>query len=237
MHHTLALMADGTVKSWGWNGFGQLGDGTTVTSSTPVTVTGLGGAATAIAAGAGHTVALLSNGTLKAWGDNISGSLGNGTTINSSTPITVIGLSGTVTAIAAGGPATVALMADGTVKAWGYNEYGALGNGTTTSSSTPVTVTGTGGIGTLNTATGIYVKAGSSYFGTISAGYAALSSGGTLLLQALGFSEQLLLNRAISFTLKGGHDNGFSSQVGMSTIHGALIITSGTVTVDGIVIQ
>jgi hypothetical protein len=74
----LALLANGTVKAWGRNDFGQLGNGTTTDSNTPVAVTGLEGAVTAIAAGWGHSVALLANGTVNSWGKNVSGQLGSG---------------------------------------------------------------------------------------------------------------------------------------------------------------
>ena len=148
VYHTVALISDGTVKAWGNNGYGQLGDGTTTHSSKPVTVTGLGGAVTAIAAGDYHTVALMSDGTVKTWGYNEYGQLGDGTTNNSSTPVTVVGLTKTVTTIAAGSLHSVANMSDGTVKTWGNNEYGQLGNGTTTNSNTPVIVTGLEGAAT-----------------------------------------------------------------------------------------
>lgn len=144
-YHTLALLADGTVKAWGDNSCGQLGIGNSLFNSTRVTVTGLGGAATAIAAGQDHSAALMADGTVKVWGCNQSGQLGNGTTTGSSTPLTVTGLGGTATAVATGWKHTVTLMADGTVKSWGANIVGQLGDGTTSGSSTPVTVTGLDG--------------------------------------------------------------------------------------------
>jgi len=144
--HSVALMADGTVKTWGYNNYGQLGNNTTTSSTTPVTVTGLGGTVIAVAAGGNHTAALLADGTLKAWGYNNYGQLGNGTNSSSATPVAVSSLGGLVTAIAAGGSHTMALLADGTLKCWGYNNAGQLGNGTTTSSSSPVVVTGLAGV-------------------------------------------------------------------------------------------
>jgi alpha-tubulin suppressor-like RCC1 family protein len=138
-YHTAALMSDGTVRAWGYNGGGELGDGTTTDSYSPVPVGGLSGV-TAIACSA-HTLALMSDGTARAWGYNTYGQLGNGTTTSSSTPVTVSGLSG-ATAIAAGAYHTVALNSDGTVRAWGYNAQGQLGDGTTANSSTPVQVSG-----------------------------------------------------------------------------------------------
>src|SRR5208282_693602 len=145
--HTCALLSNGTVECWGYNSNGQLGNGTTTNSSTPVAVSGLSGA-TAIAAGELHTCVLLSGGTVECWGYNSNGQLGNGTTTDSSTPVTVSGLSGTATAIAAGELHTCVLLSGGTVECWGYNSNGQLGNGTTTDSSTPVTVSGLSGAAT-----------------------------------------------------------------------------------------
>jgi hypothetical protein len=132
-------MSDGTVKAWGENYAGQLGNGSTGSySSTPLSASSLSGVAKTIAAGTRHTVALMSDSTVKAWGGNNSGQLGDGTFTDSEMPVTVANLSGTVTSISSGYDHTVALMSDGSVKAWGYNYSGQLGNGTTTNSSTPV---------------------------------------------------------------------------------------------------
>ncbi len=142
---TLALMGNGTVMSWGDNSVGQLGDGTASNdSNVPVAVKGLTGV-TAVAAGFEHGLALLSNGTVMAWGDNSDGELGNGTTTNSDVPVAVTGLSG-VSAVSAGGDDSLALLSNGTVVAWGDNSYGELGNGSTTNNNTPVAVTGLSGV-------------------------------------------------------------------------------------------
>jgi alpha-tubulin suppressor-like RCC1 family protein len=103
--HALAVMADGSVQAWGHNYFGQLGDGTTVRTgclcrTSPSKIAGLGGV-TAVAGGIGHSLALKSNGSLWAWGDNSVGQFGNGTTVSALKPVRVPGHSG-IQRIAAG---------------------------------------------------------------------------------------------------------------------------------------
>ncbi|MFD3582560.1 RICIN domain-containing protein [Streptomyces sp. NPDC058683] len=146
---SLALLEDGTVRAWGYNAHGQLGDGAKDVQHMPVTVlVGKGQPlmeVKAIAAGAHHALALLKDGTVRAWGCNEQGQLGIGSTSakNMATLVTANDngdpLTG-VKAIAAGGRFSLALLEDGTVRAWGRNDRGQLGNGTGTDQKRPVTV-------------------------------------------------------------------------------------------------
>jgi alpha-tubulin suppressor-like RCC1 family protein len=142
--HSLALLSDGEVVSWGSNVHGQLGNGSSEDSHVPVPVTGLSGIV-AIAAGGEHSLALTSGGTVFAWGNGKLGQLGNGAATDSPTPVPVNGLTSGVTAISAGSFFSLALLSDGTVKSWGDDTYGQLGNGNSGKgmfSSTPIAVMG-----------------------------------------------------------------------------------------------
>jgi len=150
--HTCALLNTGAVNCWGYNGFGQLGNGSSADSSAPVAVNAFTvGSATAVSitAGYNHTCALLNTGAVNCWGYNGSGQLGDGTTNQSSAPVAVSAFTGGVTAVSitAGGSHTCALLNTGAVNCWGYNGDGRLGNGTTNQSSAPVAVSAfTGGV-------------------------------------------------------------------------------------------
>ena len=128
---------DGTVRCWGENDFGQLGNGTTAGATTPVQVTGLAGAVD-VSAGWRHTCALLGNGTVQCWGQNQFGQLGNGTTTSRTTPVPVSGITGAIGVTAGWWHHSCALLGGGTVRCWGVNEWGQFGNGTRTSATTPV---------------------------------------------------------------------------------------------------
>ncbi|PRY67846.1 alpha-tubulin suppressor-like RCC1 family protein [Glaciihabitans tibetensis] len=146
INHSCAI-ADGTPYCWGSNGYGQLGNGTTTNSSVPVAVSvPTVGAVTELATGLSHSCVLTADGAAYCWGFNRTGQLGNGTTTDSSIPVAVTGLAGeAITDIAVGSIHSCAVATNGTGYCWGYNEYGQLGNGTTTNSSTPVAVTGLAG--------------------------------------------------------------------------------------------
>jgi alpha-tubulin suppressor-like RCC1 family protein len=145
-YFSLALRSDGTVWAWGDNRAGQLGRGTTSNHEvTPARVPGLAGVIK-ISAGSDFSLALHSDGTVSAWGDNRRGQLGNGSMASSPVPVTVAGLS-QVTRISAGYDSSMATRTSGisaitSVWTWGGNDFGQLGDGTLTSHSTPERVTG-----------------------------------------------------------------------------------------------
>jgi alpha-tubulin suppressor-like RCC1 family protein len=143
---SLAVDASGNVWAWGLNYHGQLGDGTSANRSAPVRVAGVQDIQ-AVAVGATWTsMALKRDGTVWAWGNNFYGQLANGTTGNySTTPAQILGLTN-VTAIAAHTFHMLAVGQDGTVWAWGGNDNGELGLGTTTPSLVPAQVPGLSGV-------------------------------------------------------------------------------------------
>ena len=149
MSHTVALMGNGTVWTWGLNVNGQLGDNTHIARNVPVQVVNLNGTPFTgvdnVAAGDSHTVARKSDGTVWTWGYNQFGQLGNGNLTDSSVPVQVFHSDGTtpltgVVAVAAGGFHTIALKSDGAIWTWGDNFFGQLGDGSTTRRVHPVQV-------------------------------------------------------------------------------------------------
>lgn len=141
-NHTCAITAVGAVKCWGSNRSGQLGAEIAIMSSRPVDVSGLASGVTAIAAGASHTCALVGEGTVKCWGSNNSGQLGDATRNSRNAPVDVASLESGAVALAAGASHTCAIMSAGAVKCWGRNFNGALGDSTQTDRLTPVSVVG-----------------------------------------------------------------------------------------------
>ncbi len=153
MSHALAVKPDGSVWAWGYNYMGQLGKGGTsirdqgrtslvpeADDYVPGMVQGIQDAR-AVAAGGVHSVALKGDGTVWAWGSNGDGQLGQGTPggKDATSPAQVKGIDN-ATAVAAGMYHTLALKADGSVWAWGSNEHGQIGDGSTSSTASPVLV-------------------------------------------------------------------------------------------------
>ncbi len=168
---SFALQSDGTVFAWGLDSNGQLGDGMPLPQqTTPVTIFGTGSGVMAIAAGSSHTLALMGDHTVLAWGSDFNGELGNGVASGQQpTPIPVAGLTD-VMEIAAGNSFSLARKIDGSVMGWGLNGSGQVGqvaNGTFVQQvTTPVQISGLTGI--------IKLAGGNSHS-------LALSSDGTVL--------------------------------------------------------
>ena len=125
------------IVCWGYNGNGQLGDGTRSTRKHPVDVFGLSSGIKQISAGWDHTCALTTGGAVKCWGQNKHGEVGDGSRSDRLKPVHVTGLTSGVAQVSAGYDHTCALLTGGTVKCWGNNATGELGDGTTTSSNVP----------------------------------------------------------------------------------------------------
>lgn len=141
--HSCGIKSDGTAWCWGYNDYGQLGNGTTTTSYTPVQVSGITGV-TSIAAGGMHSCAVVAAGAIKCWGRNSRGQFGDSTLVSSSTPVN--SLAGASTFIAAGFEHTCSLTVAGPneVQCWGDHTYGQGGDATATggTKSTPVSIAG-----------------------------------------------------------------------------------------------
>lgn len=142
------ILADSTVRAWGYNATGTLGDATFTNRSAPVTTIGLSGVKQVSIGGAGTygssadfacACALSSNGRVKCWGQNQDGAVGNGLSAPQNIPADVVGLTN-VRTIRVGGnyyPTPMAILNDGRMKIWGRNTSGQLGNGNTTNSYIP----------------------------------------------------------------------------------------------------
>lgn len=157
--HSCTALSNYTVKCWGLGSSGQLGNGGTSSSSSPVVVSVIDGSSAALKAmdivtGYAHSCALISDGTIKCWGLNNYGQIGIGNTTNQNTPVTVSGIS-TAIKITAGNYHTCAVLSNGNVQCWGQNSTGQIGNNSFTTAKTPVSVSGM--------SNAVQVQAGSSH--------------------------------------------------------------------------
>jgi len=141
LRHTCALRRDGRVLCWGANGNGELGDGTTEDRPMPVRTRRLSDI-TALALGNSHSCALTEDGAVRCWGYGTFGQLGQGTWDDSATPVRVRRMQSGVSAISAAQHHSCAILDEGGLRCWGANSYGQLGDGSNTSSNTPVRARG-----------------------------------------------------------------------------------------------
>lgn len=140
LHHTCARKQDNTLWCWGSNDSGQVGDGTTELRLQPVQVAALGSHVVGVSAGADHTCARMDDDSLRCWGYNYSGQVGDGSYLSRRSPVTVATLGNSVAQVAAGQLHTCARKTDGTIWCWGNNYYGNIGDGSTHKAPIPVPV-------------------------------------------------------------------------------------------------
>ena len=143
--HAAAIMSDGRLWAWGINSQGQVGDGSTTERHSPVQF-GMDNKVVAVVAGSNHGVARKSDGTLWTWGLNSDGELGDGTVgaaYDRNSPAR-IGTNSNWTVVGSGSYHSFGIQADGTLWAWGRNNFGQLGDNTTINRLTPVQVGTTG---------------------------------------------------------------------------------------------
>ena len=147
--HTCAI-ADSAARCWGANSSGQLGNGTSTESTVPVQVTGLTSGVSSISADGSFSCAV-HNGAAKCWGDNGYGNIGDGTYSNTSVPVQVTGLTSGISSISSGPYHACSISTAGEARCWGSNNFGQLGEGTTTDAMVPVQVTGmTSGVSSID---------------------------------------------------------------------------------------
>jgi len=137
--HTVAIKSNGELYAWGYNDYGRLGDNTTVNRDVPTHITAAGDGWESVSAGINHTLAIKSSdGALYAWGRNRKGQLGDGTlVIQRRFPVQITAAGDGWASVSAGGQHTAAVKTDDSLWMWGYNDYGQLGNGTTTNKDVP----------------------------------------------------------------------------------------------------
>ena len=141
--HSCAVTSAGGVLCWGLNSSGQLGNGSTSDSRSPVQVSGLASGVASVSVGMFHSCAVTKDGVALCWGSNSYGQLGDGyTSVQRTTPYTVTGLSSGVASISTRHQHNCALTTSGAVRCWGANESGQLGEGTTTQRNSPAPVSG-----------------------------------------------------------------------------------------------
>ena len=212
-----AIKTDGTLWTWGVNNFGQLGDGTTTSRSSPGTVAGGGTNWSQVTTNSytsviGVVAAIKTDGTLWTWGANFSGALGNNTTINRSSPGTTAGGGTNWKQVSAGGyySTMTAIKTDGTLWTWGNNITGQLGDGTTTTRSSPGTTAG-GGTNWSQVSVGQFIP-----------NVAAIKTDGTLWTWGYnqtygGLGDGTTIDRSSPGTVAGGGTNWSQISVGIAT--------------------
>jgi alpha-tubulin suppressor-like RCC1 family protein len=213
-YHTLAIKSDGTVWSWGNDKYGALGIGVNDSRPDypiPVQVPGLSNPLM-VTAGYGFSLALMSDHTLMAWGDNSNGQIGDGTNTSRYTPVPVQGIDHVIQ-VSAGWNHSVAIKSDGTVWTWGENTWigvypgvGKLGNGTTADSFLPTQVPGLAGAiqaSAGDSFTAVLLRDGTVW--TFGANGAGQLGTGSFTVQSLLPVQVQGLNNVVSLTARDHH--------------------------------
>ena len=214
--HSAAVKTDGTLWTWGRNTVGQLGDGTTVIKSSPVTTAGDDATWRQVSGGRYHTAAVKTDGTLWTWGFNSTGQLGDNSTVARSSPVTTAGGGTTWCQVSGGRYHTAGVKTDGTLWTWGFNSTGQLGTGTTVNRSSPGTTAGGG-------TTWCQVSGGNLHM-------AAIKTDGTLWTWGAGTNGRLgngdISNRSSPVTTIGGGTTWCQVSAGAAST--AAVKTDGT---------
>jgi alpha-tubulin suppressor-like RCC1 family protein len=142
MGHSLAVRCNGTAWAWGYSNFGQLGDNTVVTKSSPVSVVGGFTDWCQLSAGTCHSLGVRQNGSAWAWGCNANGQLGTNSIVSRSSPVSIVGGFTDWCQVSAGDLHSLGVRQNGSAWAWGVNTCGRLGDNTTVSKSSPISVIG-----------------------------------------------------------------------------------------------
>jgi len=209
-YHALALTKDGKVWGWGNNYYGQIGNanGLYISSNSPVRVLGLSNVKS-ISAGMFHSLAITNDGSIWAWGNNAHGQLGVANIGMSTVPMQIAGLQSAITgmnsvkAVSAGTYHSTVVFNNGTVRGWGWNMFGQLGNGTTNDTYTPTSVLGLNNVvsitsgyvhNTVVTKNGSVFSFGSNYYGQLGNGSNIHSSVPVQVVQPYGAKGSGFLN-------------------------------------------
>ena len=215
-YHTAAIKTDGTLWTWGWNIFGQLGDNTVANKSSPVQTIAGGTNWKQVSGGLYHTAAIKTDGTLWLWGYNNNGQLGDNTIVNKSSPVQTIAGGTNWKLVGCGRYHTAAIKTDGTLWTWGFNNSGQLGDNTAVNKSSPVQT----------------IAAGTNWKQVVCGQYqtATIKTDGTLWLWGQNYYGQLGDNTVAGKsspvqTIAGGTN---WKLVGSGDYHTAAIKTDGT---------